>query len=435
MIRRSRVRVVLALASALSFAVFSSSRAAAQGFPQEIGEADRKHDPAHTPGAESELDDRSWWEHDHLLFGVGGARRSWAEAGFDFEILVSSEASRVLRGGLDTSRTPLRHLIDAQAVFDAQSLWGLEGGELLVLAQYQDGDEGGPVVGDAQGYSNIDADGRAQISKLWWYQEFVDARLWTKVGKIDVNSDFAYTDYGAPFLSSSLGYSPTLVGFPTYPDPSFGAQIAWEFREDWRLSAGTFDGEANRGVATGSRGPSTLFSGPDDLFSILELDFGWSAQPNVGPGRVGLGAWYHSGEFARFDGGRQSGTHGFYLVGDTTLFGAPEKLEELGLFAQFGNASDEVSELSQHLSLGAHWRGAIPGRPLDEFGLAVSSVEFSDAAGAGFSAQRETAVEWFASFAVAPWLRVKPDLQFIDEPGGNGTRDAWVATIRTTISL
>lgn len=404
-----------------------------QGFPAQSGEVDRKHDPGHEPSHPASTPALPLLEREHLLGDLAGARTDWGSAGVDFEVLISSEASRVLAGGLDTSRTLWRSLVGAQCVLDAQRLWGIEGGELLVLAQYQDGDDGVRAVGDAQGYSNIDADTRAQISKLWWYQEFVDAGLWAKLGKIDVNSDFAYTEHGAPFLNSSLGYSPTLVGFPTYPDPSFGGQLVWEMLSDWRISAGVFDGAGESGYSTGSRGPSTLFGAPDDVFAIAELACAWRAEGGARPGRVGVGAWHHSAQFQRFDGGDEQGTQGLYVVADQTLLGAPDADRQLGCFAQFATADEDTSELSRHLGFGVTWRGCALGLGLDLCGVALSSVEFSDAA--GFRAERETVLELFASFVLAPWLRLKPDLQFIDDPGGIGAEDAWVATLRTTWSM
>lgn len=63
-------------------------------------------------------------------------------------------------------------------------------------------------------------------------------------------------------------------------------------------------------------------------------------------------------------------------------------------------------------------------------------MEFSDAVGAGFTADSETAVEVFYSLRLVPGMRLKPDLQYVVDPGGDAALDdAWILTLRLTVSL
>jgi porin len=141
--------------------------------------------------------------------------------------------------------------------------------------------------------------------------------------------------------------------------------------------------------------------------------------------------WHHTGGFATFAGGAEDGTTGFYIVLDQQLH-AEDAGGDQGLFffAQYGYADAEVSAVEHHLGAGVQWVGLIPGRDTDVAGLMASYAALSDEAGAGFTDDAETAVELFYKAQITPWLSLKPDIQYISNPGGAGLDDAWVATLR-----
>ena len=60
----------------------------------------------------------------------------------------------------------------------------------------------------------------------------------------------------------------------------------------------------------------------------------------------------------------------------------------------------------------------------------ASWASLSDEPGAGFTDDAELAVELFYKVQLGPWVALKPDLQYIANPGGAGLDDAWVATLR-----
>ncbi len=91
--------------------------------------------------------------------------------------------------------------------------------------------------------------------------------------------------------------------------------------------------------------------------------------------------------------------------------------------------------MAHHVEAGAQVVGPIPGREDDATGLMMSWVKMSDARGAPFD-RDETAVEWFYLFRVTPCFRLKPDVQWISNPGGlSKNPDAVVGTLRILIDL
>jgi porin len=367
-----------------------------------------------------------------------GARDRLAERGVEVDAALIVDASKNISGGASSAGT-FRHLFDFSIGLDIGPLAGVEGGYFFADFQTQEGRDGSVETGDLQAYSNIDADDFTALYEVWYQQTLFDGRVRIKVGKMDANADFAFVEHGGGFIHSSPGFSPTLFTLPTYPDPAFGAVGFVGEAGGLYAGAGVFDGALQEGVPTGTRGPATLFGEPADLFFIGEAGYAWGGgQADLLPGRITFGAWHHTGDFARFDGGTQSRTTGAYLVVDQLLYrenpGAGDD-QGLGLFLQAGWADPQLSLIEHHVGAGVQWVGLVPGRDRDTAGLMVSWAGLTDAPGAGLTQEAETAVELFYDIRLGRHLSLKPDLQYIANPGGAGLDDAWVATLRVELSF
>lgn len=184
------------------------------------------------------------------LFGL----RPWmATRGMTLEALVLADLSRNFRGGISTGKETFRHLLEVSFTLDTAPIFGVEGGTFFLDFQTQDGRHGTEkLVGDFQGFSNIDAPGFTALYELWYEQVLLDGRVRVKLGKIDANNEFAFVEHGDPLLNSSAGFSPTILGLPTYPNPATGAVLFASPAEGLYFGGGLFDGET---------GDSLLISG------------------------------------------------------------------------------------------------------------------------------------------------------------------------------
>ncbi len=139
-----------------------------------------------------------------------------------------------------------------------------------------------------------------------------------------------------------------------------------------------------------------------------------------------LGTWHHDGDFARFDGGSEADTGGNCAILEQEL--ARVDGARIASFTQWSEVDDAVAEVDQHLAAGVVAIGCFE-RPDDAFAVYCSRVRFSEALGT--SASSETAYECFYRWQVRPWLALRPDLQWIANPGGDATLDdALVLTLR-----
>jgi carbohydrate-selective porin OprB len=304
---------------------------------------------------------------------------------------------------------------------DSRAL-GWRGGTIYLDLQEHAGRLGSSFVGDAQGFSNIDAERRRHVGEFWFEQVFAAGKLRIKAGKVDANTEFALVENAANFLNSSMGYSPTILVMPTYPNARLGFNAFFAPTEHFYASLGVYD------------------AGSEGYMPIGEVGTRWKAGKTQLPGRLGLGFWRYTGSLDQFQGGVKPGTSGFFLVYDQALWrehpDAAEDPQGIGVFFQFGSADADVSEITRHQGGGVQWTGALPGRDADAIGLGVTHVKFTGRPEAGFEKPSEWAVEAFYKVQLAPWLSISPDLQYIRTPGGAAEPGhALVGTVRVTVDL
>ena len=382
---------------------------------------------------------------DRLIGDPFGARTRLLDAGLSIRPTLIVEQSKVLGGGGDVNGEPVRHLFDLSIALDTGPALGLTGGELFADFYTVGGQSLADLTGDAQDASNIDSPPRTQLGGIWFSQTLGDldgdvpvaARI--KVGKFDANTEFAFVERAGLFLNSSAGFSPTLPGFPSYPDPAFGGvvEVGWrrtfvdapagEARYAVRL--GAMDGAAREGLPTGSRGPKTLFGRPDDAVYVVELDKRFTPADDGLSSRVAAGYVFHTGSFP----GGDNGGAGLYFVFEADVY-RPDLDADRGLsaFAQFSYGG---GFFDQHYAAGLVYTGPIPNRAADVAGLYVSYARFNRFDGDPFVDTAETAFELTYAAEIGRGVILQPDVQYILHPGGEGIDHAVVAGARLTVAF
>lgn len=408
-------------------------------------------------------------ERDRLTGDWWGVRSRLEQAGLTIGGEYIAEYTSVLDGGRN-NRGSFRNQLTLDAELDLESAFGVAGGTAFVQYLSVNANTGGSVdAGDIQFFSNIEYDRSLDIIyELWYEQSLFDDRLRLKVGKVEANNEFNYVDAAVEFANSSAGFSPTIFAFPSLPDPATSINVFGTVVDDegfnLTLGYGLYDGAAAvDGVRTGTRGPSTFFSDDrsDDYFHIWQADFSWEAILSEGSllkdGRVSLGGWYHDGEFDRFDGGTEDGTAGLFVTGEIRWFDPDRVMTEAGsseapahsasqaggdapdrgvyLFAQYGWADDDVSEVAQHFAGGVVWRGPYASRPDDSCGIYASLADLSGSPAAGFD-NDEFVVDVYYRLQLTPAVYMQPEFQYIVNPSGDAAiDDAVVVGVRIGVAF
>lgn len=332
-----------------------------------------------------------------------------------------------LSGGSDDDPSSKQRLTLNLAA-DLDKVWGWSGSSFLFQYQNHHGESGNEHVHDIQQYDGLDDPEYDRIHMLWFQQRLFDDKLRIKVGKVEPKSEFFAPDNARNHLGFSTERSPTIIA---QGPPSMSLNVFYTPSEQFSLGLGIYDAAWNEGRDENTMSLHNPFSAPSDLAIFLESRFQWT-EGYVGlPGGFKAGVWQLAGTQSRFDGQEdKDNTSGYYLVLDQTLTS-----NGVGIYAQYGAADDEVSNLGRHIGLGMQWLAPFTSRPDDVFGVGLSSVEFSDASGSPFTANHETAYEIFYKGPVTSWLTLQGDLQQIENPGGQGADDALVASFRATFSF
>lgn len=368
---------------------------------------------------------------------------SLSDAGITVEMTYMADFFQNTRGGLNTAGAfQYRGLFDLGITLETEPLGLWEGGTLFVnFIENHGTDITERHVGDLQAVNNNDAPADTRLYEWWYEQALLEGALRVKFGKMDVNSDFAAGVHRGEFIHSSPGFSPT-IPMITWPDTALGVVVFAEPCDWFYAQAGVFDA---LGVSSRS-GFETAFHAPDDSFTIVET----GVRPSLSlfgqedlPGQYSVGGYYHSGDWPLYFndlGGRLAprnagGNYGIYVTFDQMLFREPDTdAQGLGAFFQFAWAPGDRNEITQHYGCGFEYYGPLPTRDDDILGLGMHHVSLSGDVQDLEDRYSETAFEFFYRAQLASWLRLKPDLQYIINPGGAG-RDALVAGVRLELAF
>jgi porin len=367
--------------------------------------------------------------HDHLLGDWGGHRSVLEEWGIEYELVYTGEFFGSLSGGLEEGNDYLGALSFMMGLDTEQAgLWA--GGEFFLHVQSIHG-KGitERYVGDFQSVSNFDAHDFVQISDFWYKHHFMEDRLWVKVGKMEANDDFAFVDYGVEFIHSSPGLIPT-IPLPTFPDQDWGVVVGYDTQDWFSMNVGVFQGDPN-----GDRSLSQTFDSLVGPMVMAEPAFHYDLFAL--PGHFRVGAWWNGVNGEQFD--RHAANpplyqdrYGFYLTMDQMVWKENPQDEEdeqgVGVVGQYGFTPEDRGEATYYVGGGLQWTGALPSRDQDVWGVGVFQAGFSE--DAGFVDSAETVVEVFYKYQALGWMTLKPDFQYIIDPGGMGNGDAVAVGLR-----
>ncbi|MFN8651618.1 MAG: carbohydrate porin [Gemmatimonadales bacterium] len=377
-------------------------------------------DSSQTPPADpSGRTSHPWLAWPTATGGWNGLRERLAAHGIALSGGLTQDLSSNFAGGVRRGSVT-RGLLDLGLELDLDSIAGLRGGSAFAGFHAHHGGNGSDLTGDIQAFSNIDAPDFARMGEVWYQQRLGGDLVRIKVGGVDANSEFAVLDAAGGFLNASGGFSPTVLGMPTYPTAPLSANL-FVTPVSW-LTAGA---GIYRGVFGDRPTSADQCRSP---FLIGEVAAGWSLA-GLGEGRVLFGGWRNSGYAPDLDGTWQARPAGWYGAIAQRVSGAADgetPAHGVTLFGKFGAGPDGRFDVRQHVMAGATVDAPL-GRAAHATGIMLSSVRL---AGTG----RETAVEGFYQFPLTGFLVLRPDLQYVASPSGVGA-DALAGTLRVDMSF
>jgi porin len=408
----------------------------------------------------------------------GGVRSELLEQGVDVIVGYVGEAATNVHGGYNHDRTARYTAQWALGThLDLRKLLGWDDAEFQLLVTERNGnnlsndrisDPRAPQLSSVQ-----EVWGRGQtwrLTQMWYRQKFFDSALDLKLGRLGVNEDFA--SFPCDFQSLSFCSAPigNVAGDVWYSGPvsQWGLRVRYNLDEQWALQVGVYEqNPSNLSTDNGFK-----LSGSGTKGALVPVEIVW--KPILGkealPGEYRLG-YYHSSASANdvyddVNGAPQaltgqapksrSSKHGAWIIGQqqlTTHHGDASR--GLSVFASLTVHDKATSGIESFQNIGAVYKGPFDARPKDDIGLGVARLKVNDDVtkrqrllndSTGITdyddplyvpvQHSEYNIELNYGVHVTDWLTVRPNVQYVRNPGGVYEVDnAWVAGLKLQVSF
>jgi porin len=399
----------------------------------------------------------------YALGDWGGSRQKLAAEGVTFNLNYVSELARNQTGG-DKRLTRHTGQLTLDGLLDLDKLAGWEGASLRLTITERDGNSLNNDAGINALMPIQEVYGRNQtwrLTQFWFEQDFLDKKLQLKLGRLGPGGDFSLWDCTFMNITFCGGQNGNIVSdyWTNWPISQWGAIGTWNIDDTHYLRTGVY--QVNPTYLE-TRHSLDLYDG-GSKGNLFPLEFGWNPLSTSGlHGMYSVGGWYTTyrqpdvytdihGEPAALTGSaltERSGAYGAYLTAHQQLTTGDGSAADSGLtvFFEATQADRNTATVDRTVALGFTYKGVGP-RSNDQFGVALGTTHINSRLGA-WQRQRkltgndiaaqgsEFAVEAFYGFQLKRWLVIRPDLQWIQHPGGIAARhDVYVIGAKSVITF
>jgi porin len=382
---------------------------------------------------------------DDLTLDWDGIRSEWYDKGIDFRIGYVSETATNVQGG-DKELVRYTDQITFTTTLDLDKLLGLNQAKFRMTITDRNGDN---LSSDAnlQSLQQVqELYGRDQTwrwTQFWYQQKYLDGLVDWKIGRITEGEDFAA--FSCEFMNLTFcGAQPgNIVGSYWYnwPVSQWATEVKLSLKGLGYLQIGAFDVNSDY---LQNKYSLDVWRPGNSSGVLVPVEFGWL--PSFGGGLKGsykFGAWYNSstapdvventyGQPLAINGGQPLMRHGQYgaYVNFLQQLTAPSAGQGLSVFFNATYADRRTSAQDNQIATGLFYKGTFKSRPADELGFAIgrshvnsriADVETQiDAANPGSVGIQgyEYAGELFYAVHINRWLELRPNVQYVVQPGG-----------------
>lgn len=365
----------------------------------------------------------------------GGLRHELDDQGIRFTGEYSGETVYNADGGLKRSARYSQNL-KLGVRFDLGKLYGLDNGGLVQLTvnDRRGNDGSGDLVGNRlpvqENYGGL----YTRLTELSYERSLFTPALDVKLGYMAMGNDLGGLDSGilCNFMNAGFCGHPLNMsggsGWSNYPNAHLGVRLKYSFSPAWQLRVAAFDVDAE---SNGNSSRAWHLTPKHSTGTVVPVELVYKRLDEL-PGEYKLGWYYDSSDAQRIGSDEKvAGRGGHYLLADQAVWHAQHRPgQSLHLFGQASVASSAASPFSKWYSAGVVLYQPFAGRPRDTlalgFGRAVPNprsreVQEDDALANGQAYPEldnaERLVELSYGFQATPWLLLRPDVQYVIEPG------------------
>lgn len=379
------------------------------------------------------------YDTNYLFGGWDGERASLVDRGISFRGDYVSETMGVVDGGLERG-TRYTQQIRAGFDLDMGKLAGWEGGTFrFTLNDRRGRSTSADLVGNRFPIQEAYGGQYTRLSEFSYDQKFNAGRSYFKLGFYSMGNQFGGLAAGTLFVNAAFCAHPLSMsgnsGWYNYPTARWGGEFAEQVTKQVNVRVGWF--QVNPNLA-GDNVHNAFRPGVGGTTgSLFPLEVMWKPGADTRyPGVYKFGAYYDSSRVARkgLDTSPVTGRDGAYLLAEQKLY-TPGQNAGIGLnaFAEYMESDTDTAQLKRWYAIGAVWTG-VGHRSNDRIALGYLGSDINhrlvDArratlANAGVPTDSplysltgaEELYELSYSFQVNPWLMLRPDVQYITNPG------------------
>ncbi|QVM89136.1 carbohydrate porin [Pseudomonas entomophila] len=386
------------------------------------------------------LADANLLARDTLTGDWGGLRHQLEADGVKFTGDYSGETAYNTRGGLHRSARYSQNL-KLGVQLDLSKLYGLgNGGKVQLTVNDRRGNSASQdLVGNRlpiqENYGGL----YTRLTELS-YERNLTPTLNVKLGYMAMGNDVGGLDSGilCNFMNAGFCGHPLNMsggsGWTNYPNAHLGARVKYDLSPAWQLRVAAFnvDPESN-----GNSSRAWHLGPKHTTGTVVPVELVYKLQGDL-PGEYKLGYYYDSSNVKRIGSTQEvAGRGGHYLLVDQAVWNDPASPgRSLHAFGQYSASSKAASPFTQWYGAGVVLYKPCESRPRDTlalgYGRAVPNPRSRDVLEAtAFDAGQdvpnldsaEQLIELSYGYQATPWLNLRPDVQYIVEPGAFSGKD------------
>ncbi|CEL29207.1 carbohydrate porin [Pseudomonas fluorescens] len=371
----------------------------------------------------------------------GGLRHQMDEDGIKFTGDYSGETAYNADGGLHRSARYSQN-IKLGVQFDLSKLYGVDNaGKIQLTINDRRGNSASEdLVGNRlpiqENYGGL----YTRLTELSYERSLFTPALNVKLGYMAMGNDLGGLDSGilCNFMNAGFCGHPLNMsggsGWTNYPNARLGVRVKYDLSPSWQLRVAAFnvDPESNGNASRAWHlGPKRTTG------TVVPIELVYKRAGDL-PGEYKVGYYYDSSDVKRIDSDKEvSGRGGHYLLVDQAVWRSQaSEGRSLHAFGQYSAASTAASPFSKWYGTGVVLYKPFEGRPRDTvalgYGRAVPNPRSRDVQqdaalnnGTAFPNldSAEQLIELGYGYQATPWLTLRPNMQYIIEPGAFSGQD------------
>jgi porin len=391
----------------------------------------------------------------------GGTRTELFERGIAFRGDYVGEAMGVVDGGYGETGARYAQQVRVGVDLDMGKLAGWDGGAFhFTLNDRRGRSTSVDFVGNRFPIQEAYGGQYTRLTELSYDQTFNAGRSYYKLGYYAMGNQFGLHSLLTHFVNAAFCAHPLAMsgnsGWYNYPMARWGGEFAQQISPAVNVRTGWFQVNPNLGGNIERNAFRPFVSGTTG--SLFPVEVTWTpAKGSRYAGVYKFGGYYDTSRVDKrgLDTSLTTGRHGAYVLAEQRLTQeSADPSRGLTAFAQYMVSDTDTAQIKRWYALGGVYQG-IGARAQDSIALGYVGADINDrlvdarratlAAGGVPTdsplynlSQAEELFELSYSFQVNPWLMIRPDVQYIVNPGTfnySGTDNAWAVGVQAKVTF